>query len=479
MSETIEPRRPRPGEIVTGTVVDLAFGGAGVIKHHKWVIMARGAFPGETVKVRIARRRKGILEADLTEVIEPSPDRVPTRCPHLSICGGCALQGLSPEAQTRFKSEQAVQLLKRIGKFEPNTVGDPWQSPSPWYYRNKMEFTFAARPWLPLDELVAGVPFTHGVALGLHPRGVFQGVFNIEDCRLQSQISNRIVEHVRQLAVQFELPVFHSRKDEGMLRHLVIRQAATSDDLVVILVVRREDPRLSELAVELKRLVPEITGIVASINLRISPVAQGDYDITLLGEPYWHERVLGIDFRIGASSFFQTQTKGGEALLEEVMAIGEFGPDQTVLDLYCGIGAFSLPIARQVGRLCGVEVLPAAVIEAQHNAATNGITNAEFFASPVESKETLPWEAGAPGETPRPWDTIVIDPPRSGLHPKALAKVRAIAAPTIIYVSCNPSTLARDAEILVNEDGYRPERLRVFDIFPQTPHLESVLLLRR
>ncbi len=486
MTETETIKRPKPGEIIEGRVIDLAYGGAGVVKLDKWVIMVRGAFPGDLIRILIRRKRKGIIEGDLLEVIEPTEDRIEAPCPHLCVCGGCALQGLAPAAQTRYKADQALQLLRRIGKFEPLEIAKPWQSPDHYYYRNKMEFTFAPRPWLTKAEMDAGIPFGPGPALGLHPRGCFQGVFNITDCHLQSVISNKIVIEARALAQTMKLPVYNSHQDEGLLRHLVIRQSATTKDLLVVLVVREEDSRLEQFIRELAAAVPEITGIILSVNLRRSTVALGDYDQTVLGESYWHEQIMDINYRIGASSFFQTQTLGGLALLEEALEVGGFDPGDRVLDLYCGIGAFSLPIARRVKKLLGVEVLPAAVEEARYNAGVNKITNAEFIAAPVETREKQSWEApesdkeesaGKQGENV--WDVIVIDPPRAGLHPKALAKVQAIAPPKIVYVSCNPSTLARDAGILVEENGYVAKRLRVFDIFPQTPHLESVLLLEK
>ena len=232
--------RPKVGELVTGEIADLAYGGPGVLRHDGWVVMVRGAFPGDRVGARIRRRRKGVFEADLEEVITPSPERITPACPHLAICGGCALQGLAPAAQTRYKANQAVELLRRIGKITPGEIATPWQGSTPYFYRNKMEFTFAPRPWVTREELDAGQPFGPGPALGLHPRGVFQGVFNVEDCRLQSQLSNRIVVAFRNLARQRELPAYISRTDSGLLRHLVVRQAATTADLIVIIVARNE-----------------------------------------------------------------------------------------------------------------------------------------------------------------------------------------------------------------------------------------------
>ncbi len=494
MNESARSPKPKLGDTVTGEVTDLAYGGAGVLRSDGWVVMTRGAFPGDRIRARIRKRRKGLLEAELTEVIHPSPQRVAPRCPHLSICGGCALQGLDPAAQTRWKANQALELLKRIGGFAPEEVREPWRGPAPYDYRNKMEFTFGARPWIPRDELDAGVPFPPGPALGLHPRGIFQGVFNVEACCLQSETSNRIVRATRRIARELDLSAYHSRRDEGLLRHLVVRQAATTDDLLVVVVARAPDPRLAELARRLAGEVPAITGIVALINRRRAMVAQGEEEVLLHGAPTWRERVAGLTFTIGAASFFQTQTAGAEALIEEVLDAGGVEARDRVLDLYCGIGAFSLPLARCAALVLGVEAFAGAVAEARANAQRNGVPNAAFLAAPVEAGGAQGWErppdaaVSGTGAEPAPhgagtgkttWDVIVIDPPRSGLHPKALAKVAALGAGRIVYVSCNPATLARDAGALVAEAGYRPRRLRVFDLFPQTPHLESVLLLQR
>lgn len=482
MTETAEGRRPRPGQVVEGRIEDLAYGGAGVMRISGWVVMVPGAFPSDVVRVRIRRRRKGVFQGDLLELLEAAPDRVAPQCPHLPVCGGCALQGLDPAAQTRYKASQAVELLRRIGKVRPAQIAEPWKSPSAYFYRNKMEFTFGRRPWITKEALEAGEPFEPGPALGLHPRGVYQGVFNVDACQLQSSLSNRIVVKARQIALKRKLSVYNSRTDEGLLRHLVIRQAATSDDLLVVLVVRQEDAHLADMARELARAVPEITAVVASVNLRRATVAQGDYEIPLLGEPYLHEEILGLTYRIGASSFFQTQTRGGAALVKDVLAAGGFAPDDCVLDLYCGIGAFSLPLARQVKHVLGVEIMEAAVEEARLNATRNGIENAEFLAAAVETRKSQPWEAppgNGSGGDKGTWDVVVVDPPRSGLHPKALVKLRAMRPRRIVYVSCNPATLARDAAALVEEDDYRAGRLKVFDLFPQTPHLESVLVLER
>ncbi|MCK4304183.1 MAG: class I SAM-dependent RNA methyltransferase, partial [Candidatus Eisenbacteria sp.] len=263
MAGASDESRPKIGQEVEGPIEDLAYGGAGVMRVSGWVIMVRGAYPHDRIRARIRRRRKGVFEGDLLKILAAGPERVAPRCPHLGICGGCALQGLDPAAQTRYKAAQAVELLRRIGKIEPAEIAAPWQGPASYFYRNKMEFTFAKRPWLTREALAEGKPFPPGPALGLHPRGVYQGVFNIEDCQLQSPLSNRIVDRTREIARRHGLSVYDSHADEGLLRHLVIRQAATTSDLLIVIVARSEDPRLRVLASELHAAVPEITGIVA------------------------------------------------------------------------------------------------------------------------------------------------------------------------------------------------------------------------
>ena len=470
--EPAPERAPRAGETVTGEVVDLAYGGDGVLRAAGWVVMVPRALPGDRVSVRLRRRRKGRFEGELLEVLTPSPDRVAPRCAHAGLCGGCALQCLAPAAQLRWKELQARTLLQRLGRVTPESVAPAWQSPEVWFYRNKMEFTFAARPWVPAEQLRAGGPLPRQVALGLHLRGRYDAIFDVTDCQLQAPMTNQVIAALRAIAHRRGLPAYDSRRDTGLLRHLVVRHAYHHPDRLLVLVVRQEDPILPTLARELQAAVPEVTGIVASVNLRRATVARGDYDLPLLGEPHWRETIAGIEFRIGASSFFQTQTQGAEALAAEVRAAADAAPGARLLDLYCGAGTLSLPLARDGVRVLGVEILPAAVEEAHATARANGITGAEYRCAAIETKTAEAWE------TER-WDVVLVDPPRSGLHPRALEKLRALRAPRIVYVSCNPSTLARDAGVLVNEDGYRARRLRVFDLFPQTPHLECVLTLAR
>jgi 23S rRNA (uracil1939-C5)-methyltransferase len=351
-----------------------------------------------------------------------------------------------------------------------------------------MEFTFSRRPWSEeppdpetkrrrIDEL----------ALGLHPRGRYEAVFNVTDCRLQSPITNRIVQELRSAAIRLGLPAYDSHADDGLLRHLVTRTAAHWPDLLAVLVVREWDDRLMELASGLRRKVPQITGFVALINRERATVARGSESRTLWGRPYIRETIGGWTWRIGPSTFFQTSAAGAEILLAKALEWSQPGAGQTGIDLFCGAGTFTLPLARRMNRVIGIEAVSEAVFEGRAAAERAGLGNVVFIQAAVEDA----LRAGAAGDRAaareellkqlrleRPPDLVLLDPPRAGLHPKSLPGLALLAPRRIVYISCNPSTQARDAGALV-EAGYRPLKFQVCDLFPQTPHMESILLLER
>jgi 23S rRNA (uracil1939-C5)-methyltransferase len=467
--------RPRPGETLELAVRDLAFGGRGVASHEGLVVLVRGGLPGDHLLARVTRRRPRYLEADAQELLEPSPQRREPPCRHAAVCGGCPLMALPEPEQTRHKHRQALELLRRIGGIEPREVDPPEPAPRPLWYRNKMEFTFGRPADAPPGEL-------HRVALGLHPPGRFDRVFDVTDCRLQSPLTNRILAVLRELAKRLGLPRYDSRRDSGLLRHVVVRSARYWPDLLVVLVVREWEERLRDVARELRAQVPQVTGVTLLVNRRRATVAQGEEEIPLVGRPFLLETLGGWTWRIGASTFFQTSPEGAERLIQRVLAWGQPTPEQTVVDLYCGVGTFTLPLARRAARVVGIESAPESVAEAREAARRHGVGNVAIVEAAVE--DVLRPGAG-PGETPRERlgldrapDLVVLDPPRAGLHPKALRGLVALAPRRILYVSCNPSTQARDAGRL-QEAGYRALRYQVLDLFPQTPHMEAILLMER
>lgn len=460
-----------------------------------------GALPGEEVEVVPLARKRRFDRAVLRRVLRPSPERQDPLCSHLGICGGCSIQALRYEAQVREKAAQVRECLRRIGGIEAPEHGPPIRSPLLTAYRNKMEFTFATREWLVDGPPEVPAP---GPALGLHVPGRFDAIFDIRDCALCAEVFVRVVSEVRDFARRHGLAAWRSRDDQGLLRHLIVRQGHNTGEVLVGLVVREASAAFEELARRLSEAVPSIVGIVLIINRRAATIARGEEEIVLSGRPYLTERLLDLTYEVGIQSFFQTNTAGAEAL---VTALREMLPSRAaadsrsapgsgrLLDLYCGAGTLGLALAADFEHVTGVEQVPQAVADARRNARRNGLERVEFIEANVEdwlfaqapravapARQNVAATGAMPPASlarpfPSPWEGIVVDPPRAGLHPRALRALVATKVPWILYVSCNPSTLARDGALLV-EGGYRPDLLQIVDMFPHTAHIESILRFR-
>jgi len=461
-------RKPRRiDDPVELTIESLAFGGSGVARRNGKVGFVPGALPGEVVRAQPKGRRKKFDRYELLDVLEPSPHRRPAQCPHLNLCGGCSMQSLDYEHQLAAKAEHVRDCLERLGAVRIPEVGPPVASPNEFRYRNKMDFTFARRAWEPdgPPEEPKSDP-----ALGLHVPGRFDAVFDLESCVLPSERVVQVLHVVRKFARERGLTAYQSREDSGLLRHLVTREGERTGDLLVALVVRRSEPLLAELAGLLAEAVPSLTGFVVIVNETKAAIARGTQDEVLFGSPFFRERVLDLEFELRAQSFFQTNTRGAERLIEITREMLGDRRGETLLDLYCGVGTLGLALARNFDRLIGVEQIGEAVSDARRNAARNKIANAEFVEGDVEGwiRHADPDLLGQSG--------IVVDPPRAGLHPRALAAIGSAAPPWLLYVSCNPSTLARDLAGF-RPLGLEPRRLQILDLFPQTGHIESVVWL--
>jgi len=457
-----DDRKRQPIEL---SIEDLAFGGEGVGFHEGQVHFVAGALPGERVLALAERGRKRWQRARLLEIIEPSRDRIPPRCSHTALCGGCVYQGLAYPAQIEAKARQVRENLARIAGLRLPEAGPPVPAPDPFLYRNKMEFSFAPRTWDP-----AGIPERPqpGPALGLHVRGRFDAVFDVHDCALVDPELNQLIALIRDAAREQGLPAYHGRDRTGILRHLVVRMSRHTGQWLIALVVREESPRLLGVAELCRRMHPRIAGFLLWIHSGVATVARAEREILLFGEDRIVERLLDLEFELSASSFFQTNSAAAEGLLREIRSMA---PEvRLLIDLYCGVGTLGLGLAGSCEELLGIESVPSAVADAERNARRNGISHARFEVARTESwfREARPLRPGL----------VVVDPPRAGLHPKALAGLVALAPETILYVSCNPSTLARDLATLSGE-GYEADRMRILDLFPHTPHVETVVRLIR
>lgn len=429
-------------------------------------VLVRHALPGERVRVQVLRRRKQKIEAIELETVVPSPHRVAARCVYFGTCGGCSLQDLAYAEQLHEKHRLVERALRTAGcavEVEAVIACD-----DPWRYRNKMDFTFGTRRWVERGE-PANV--AQDFALGLHPRGQFRKVLDIDGCSIQFERGDAILCTARRLALERGLSAWDLVRHEGLLRHLVLRTSHASGEILAQLTTSLEAPELiGPYVADLMAAHPEITTFVQSINTRGATIAQGERELVLHGEGSIRERLAGLWFRISASSFFQTNTPQAEKLVAVMLAEAACTSEMRVLDLYCGAGSLSLPLAGRAGHVHGVELVEAAVLDARRNAEANGINNTTF-----SSGDVLAWMQDADQLRA---DVIVVDPPRAGLHPKVVELLARSTARRIVYVSCNVNTAAPELARL-GFSGWNVLRARPLDLFPHTPHVECVFTLER
>ncbi len=471
----------KKGQTLPLVIERLAFGGKGVARVEGYAVFVEGGLPGQEVLATVVKRKRAYAEARIEREIAPAPDQVTPRCEHFGVCGGCVLQHLSYEAQLEAKRGHVRDALVRLGGFPEGTpaVEPTLPSPDPFEYRNKMEFSFSPTRWLTSDELGTEAAETDRFGLGLHVRRRFDRVVNVNRCHLVPEPASEILRRVREVSRRSDLPPYSTRTHTGFWRFLVLRDGVNTGERMAHIITHQAPPgspraRAVE-AVADALAAPEfgITSLLHGTTTRKASVAFCEEVRPLRGEPVITERLLGETFEIGPNTFFQTNTRGAEALFRQALDRGAFTPEDTVWDLYCGVGALSLPLARKVRRVVGMELVVESVAAARRNAKRNGVENAEFLVGDIralladpELRRTL-----AP-------DAVVLDPPREGIHADVAAALIDLAPGRIVYVSCNPATLARDLALFA-AGGYRPEPVLPVDMFPHTAHVECVTALRR
>jgi 23S rRNA (uracil1939-C5)-methyltransferase len=452
--------KPRRGDVLELTIDDLAFGGEGVGRVQGYVVFVRGGVPGDRVRVRIVEARSRFGRGVIESLESPSPDRIDAPCPYFGRCGGCRLQHLAYPAQLAFKEKQVRDCLERIGGLGAFELRPILPAPDAYGYRNKMEFTVVRDSG-------------EGVAIGLHQADRYDVVLDIERCLLQSDTMNALLDELRVQARARKLAVYDQDSGAGLLRFATVREGRrTGEAMVNIVAAAPAVEALGPVAERLRARVPSVASVVVNVNAKKASVAIGTEEHLLLGREYIRESLGGLTFQVSANSFFQTNTLQAERLFAVVEAACGLTGGETVLDLYSGTGAISLLLARRCRWVYGIEVSAAAVDDAVRNARANGIENCTFL--PGEVRHVLP---GLMRDGVRA-EVVVADPPRAGFHPKALHALATLAPERIVYVSCNPSTLARDLGDLVRQ-GYRLEWVEPVDMFPQTPHIEAVARLQR
>jgi 23S rRNA (uracil1939-C5)-methyltransferase len=454
-------------------VEKLAFGGKAVARVDGFVVFLDHGIPGQTVRARIFKKKRNYAEAGVIEVISQSPDYSPPICPHFGICGGCLWQDISYEAQPYWKRTHVLECLGHIAGISDANVSPIVPSPEILHYRNKMEFTFSNRRWLLPEELRQDIviPDDDRFALGLHVRGFFDKVFNIDQCVLSPPLASAILREVRDRAKRSGLPAYSIRSHEGFWRFLVIRHGKKTGQTLVHLITSTYpggDAAIESLSKHLTSRFPEITTIVHSTSDKKCQVAAGDSSRTLFGPGFIEEMLDGLRFRISAHSFFQTNTLGTEKLYDTVRQLADFNGTENVWDLYCGTGSIGIYIASQVKQVTGIELVEDAVRDAHENCRLNNIGNCSFLAGDLKDVIKKASETGRP-------DVVIVDPPRAGMHPKVVKTLLEVLPRRIIAVSCNPASLARDIAFFL--DSYEIKAIHPFDLFPHTPHLECVMRL--
>lgn len=471
--------RPKRGDLLSVAIDDLAFGGDGVGRIDGYVVFVRGGIPGDRLRVRLIQAQPRFARGVIEEVEVPSPDRVEAPCPYFGRCGGCRLQHVAYPAQLAFKAKQVNDCLARIGGLSHVRVLPIIGAPEIFAYRNKMEFTIArARRTregrggaAPAAEARAERDEDGEVVVGLHEADRYDVVLDIERCLLQSEVLNAVLRDVK-LSIRDEgLSVYDQETGEGLLRFLMLREGKrTGEAMVNVVTATPEIGAVTPLAERLRARFPQLASVVLNVNPKKASVAIGVEEHLLAGRDHIKESLGGLSFQISANSFFQTNTLQADRLFALVLEYAGLSGDETVIDLYSGTGAISLLLARRARRVYGIEVAHAAVEDAARNASANGVENYTFL--PGEVRVVLPEliRQGIRAEV------VVADPPRAGFHPKALKALSTLAPRRIVYVSCNPSTLARDL-IELARSGYRIDPVQPIDMFPHTPHIEAVARL--
>jgi len=457
-------------DVLTLDVEDVALGGKALARVEGRVVFVDRGLPGDRVRASVTKTGRRFAEARLTAVEAPSATRVPPRCVHVERCGGCRLQELPYEAQLLLKERQVREVLRHLGGIAEPPVRAIVPAPAAWAYRNKMEFSFA-----PDDS---GRPL-----LGLHERGTFDRVFDLRECWLPSPLTVEIVRFTQGFAQAHGWPAYHPSRHEGVARFLTVRHLAHVGSCAVQLIVASplraagaaaELPGLDAWARGVAALSPDVRTITLGVNRGRAHVAFAEEERALVGDGVIVERLLGLEFEVVANAFLQTNSAQAERLYAGAIAAAALSGHERVLDLYCGAGTLTLLMARAAAEAVGVESVADSVERARRNVARNGVTNARFELG--EARAVLrEWARGERAGAPRP-DVVVVDPPRAGLHPRVVARVAELSPGRIVYVSCNPATLARDLKDFAAL-GWRPAEVTPYDMFPHTPHIESVTRL--
>jgi 23S rRNA (uracil1939-C5)-methyltransferase len=435
------------------TFEDLTHDGLGVAKIDGFPIFVKNGLPGEKAKIKVIKVKKGYGYGRLMELYEQSPDRVEPLCPIYKQCGGCQLQHLSYEGQLKAKQKHVKEVMARIGKLENVIVHPVIGMKDPWRYRNKAQ--------VPVGEREGGL------VAGFYQERSHE-IIDMDACLIQQEMNDVVVQTVKKICEKYKVPAYNEVTHKGVLRHIMARYGAVTKEVMVVLITRTEElPHKKKIVQEIIDSVPNVKSIIQNINPKKTNVIMGDETKVLWGAEYIYDYIGDIKFAISARSFYQVNPEQTKVLYEKALEYAQLTGEETVIDAYCGIGTISLFLAKKAKKVYGVEVVPEAIEDAKRNAELNGITNVEFAVGEAEAVIPKWYEQGIRA------DCVVVDPPRKGCDETLLQTIIAMKPKRVVYVSCNPATLARDLRIL-EDGGYQTIEVQPVDMFPHTAHVECV-----
>lgn len=464
--------RKMKNKVVTNLTIErIASEGKCVGHHDGKVVFVANVAPGDVVDVRITKGKSSFMEGEAIHFHEYSKDRITPFCPHFGTCGGCKWQHIHYDLQKEYKRQQVVDQFERIAKVSIPEVAPILGSAKTQYYRNKLDFTFSNSRWLTREEINSGEDFERN-ALGFHIPKMFDKIIDIDHCYLQDGLSNDVRNELRDFARANQLSFYNIRNQQGLLRNLIIRTTSTGQTMVIVQ-FGENDPEGIQLVMNfLKEKFSGINSLLYVINTKGNETFHDLELVTFAGQPFIEEEMEGLKFRIGPKSFYQTNSEQAYELYKVARDFADLKGDEVVYDLYTGTGTIANFVAKRAKQVIGVEYVEAAIEDAKLNSQLNGITNTLFYAG--DMKDILNEEFISNHAKP---DVIITDPPRAGMDEKVVQMLLRLEAPKIVYVSCNPATQARDLALL--DEKYQVEKVQPVDMFPQTYHVENVILLTR
>ena len=458
-------------------IQSIAAEGKSIVRVDDLVVFVPFVIPGDVVDLQLTKKKHSYAEAEVTRLIEPSPDRIAPFCPHFGVCGGCKWQMLPYELQLAAKQQQVMDALTRIGKVELPECSPILGSKQTQYYRNKLEFGFANKRWLTKEQISSGEQFDRQDSVGYHANGTFDKILPIEECHLMDPVNDRLRLAIRDYAYERGLTFFDAREHTGLLRGMMIRLSNTGGLMLLIqfcIATPEEQEQAEALLAYIRDSFPEITSLLYVNNQKFNDTFSDLPVYVFAGDDHIFLEMEGLRFKVGAKSFYQTNTEQAYELYKVArnFAFESFVTDEhpLVYDLYTGTGTIANFVARQARKVIGIEYVPEAIEDAKVNSQINGISNTVFYAGDMKDILTNDFISrhGRP-------DIIITDPPRAGMHADVIDVILKAEPKRIVYVSCNPATQARDLSLL--DVGYRVARIQPVDMFPHTQHVENVVLL--